>query len=135
VTRGVLPTTATADGPVRRAQGPSTSLPSRGPRHPGTHYRHYHEFPQLLRLCYAATKMAAGRILPRRTRFTFAPLFIVAPALPAYRAMLYRSTINVENGGRPMVGIIDPVRTMTALLRCRMIRWADILACFISRVG
>jgi len=70
----------------------------------------------------------------RRTRSASAPLFIVAPALPAYRAMLYRSTINVENGGRPMVGIIDPVRTMTALLRCRVIRWVDILACFISRI-
>lgn len=30
----------------------------------GTHYRHYHEFPQLLRLCCTATKMAAGCILP-----------------------------------------------------------------------
>lgn len=35
----------------------------------------------------------------RRTHFSSAPLFIVAPALPACRATLYRSTINVENGG------------------------------------
>lgn len=39
-------------------------LPPRGPRRPGMHYRHYHEFPQLLRLCCTATKMAAGCILP-----------------------------------------------------------------------
>ena len=30
-----------------------------GPIVPGTHYRHYHEFQQLLRLCCAVTKMAA----------------------------------------------------------------------------
>lgn len=40
------------------------ALQPRGPRRPGTHYRHYHEFLQLLPLCCTATKMAAGRILP-----------------------------------------------------------------------
>jgi len=40
------------------------SLPPAGAHRTGTHYRHYHEFPQLLRLCCTATKMAAGCILP-----------------------------------------------------------------------
>lgn len=51
--------------PVGLLQGPRPyPLPPRGPGRPGTHYRHYHEFPQLLRLCCTATKMAAGCILP-----------------------------------------------------------------------
>lgn len=80
--------------------------------------------------------MAAWRILPARGGRTlrlwrssvcallpfffpfFSLFFIVAPALPACRAhVIPPPTINVENGGdRDGVGIIDPVRTMTALL-------------------
>lgn len=73
-----------------------------GPIVPGTHYRHYHEFQQLLRLCCTATKMAARCILPcNEDALRSAPSPFrsgaCAPGMSFHR--LRQPTISLENGG------------------------------------